>query len=650
MSVRVLAILSTLLLSTSCTFGGSRSGARPDTPTAHTAERPAREVRRDSVHRRSGRRVEQTRLQPRIMPIHDRYHPLIASDAMGSISVGTVTEGYLARAVEVPIEGEHHAVLQRIRKRHTHFTSDEMRDLLMCVADRVAARHPQHKLLLGNLSRRAGGDIPWSVSHNNGRDADIAFLSRRPDGKVATPDFLYRFGRKLEATDSPEPLIFDVAANWTLVKALIQCPKTVPVQKLFIARWLRYPILRYARAAKEPAELRYAAAAMMRQPRRASPHSDHLHLRIGCAADDKAEGCLDRGRAPDQAIGQRREVQARLPAIRAALGATDATSRAGAAYLVGLYHDLASAPALLQLLGDGDTDVRIRAAQALARIAPAATPPGVNAARHIDAALGRARTVRAGLAFSRALTSLGATAQLAARVRDGRTLKGERGRADTPVRLIALEMLAETEDVASAADVVPLIADADPAVRRQAHRTLGRLVNRSTADLVLKFGGGFAQDGVSASVPLEPAEQVVLWRRFLATVPADATREQVVLDGFRDRGLPIGSLDRDNLNSLAIALSWGAPYRDNAARAIARAIDYHPELGRGSRAHPRAFWLPFLGRRRMIDREVVARGVMAVDTLLAASIAPGIAAEGAEGRGSAHEGPGTAHAHATHQH
>ena len=41
-------------------------------------------------------------------------------------------------------------------------------------------------------------------------------------------------------------------------------------------------------------------------------------------------------------------------------------------------------------------------------------------------------------------------------------------------------------------------------------------------------------------------------------------------------------------------------------------------------------WRKFLAlpkrRRRMIDREVVARGVMAVDTLLAASIAPGMAA------------------------
>ena len=606
-------VLVLLFAVSSCAFGTDTT----PTPATSMRERSSPEPRRDAVHRRGARRVEQTRLVADVMPIHERYHPLIASTAMGSIAVGTVTEGYLARSVEVPLDGPNHAVLAKIRDRHTRFTSDEMKGLLMCVAERVRAKHPDHKLLLGNLSRRSGGDIPWSVSHNNGRDADLAFLSRRPDGTAATPDFLYHFGNKLEASDSPEPLIFDVAANWTMIKALLQCPKAAPVQKLFIARWLRDLILRYARAAKEPDSVRYAAANMMRQPRRTSPHADHLHLRIGCAPDDEAEGCLDRGRAPVDAMGEQRAVQRRLPAIRREFGAPDASRRAGAAYLAGLYFDRQSIPGLSRLLLDPADDVQIRAAEALVHMGQH------DQAERIDAALSRTSSVRVAQRLLSCLARLDATEQLTRRLSDPRLLVSDERRAPIRVRELALQMVEQTDSLAAVLAVVPLLSDPSHAVRRQAHRTLGRLVNRTTADLVLEFAAALSQDGVGVSVPLEPVEQQALWRRYLATIPPNATRDEVVLDGFRARGLPISGLDRDNLDNLAIALSWERPYSDNAARAIARAIDYFPELGRGARAQPRAFWVPFLARRHMIDVDVVARGVQAVDTLLAASRVPG---------------------------
>ncbi len=558
-----------------------------------------------------GRRVEHTRLQPRIMPLGDRYHPLIGSQAMGSIAVGTVTEGYLARAAEVPVEGPHHAILERVRKRHTRFTSDEMRDLLMCVAERVASRHPGHKLFLGNLSRRSGGDIPWSVSHNNGRDADLAFLARTPGGRVAPPAFLYHFDRKLMSTDSPEPIVFDVAANWTMIKALLQCPKKVSVQKLFIANWLRYPILRYARAIKESNEIRYAAAALLRQPRRTSPHSDHLHLRIGCATDDYAEGCLDRSRAPAAAIGGHSQVRRRLPSIRKALASEYADQRAGAAYLCGLYHDVASLPRIAAMLRDKAAPVRRRAVDALV------TMHRPEYAEAIDVALGHETEAHVGLRMMRALTALNGEQFLAKRLEDRRALGGQDGRASVPVRAMALQMLSESEDLRTAHAVVPLLADENPTVSAQAQRTLGRLLNRTTADLVLEYGGGVAQDGVTASIPVEPIEQMALWQRFLQRIPTGMTRDQVVLDGFQRRGLPIAALDKGNLDGLAVALAWEAPYSDNAARVIARAIDYYPELGRGSRAHPHAFWMPFLARRRMIDRESVARNLLAAEAQVA---------------------------------
>ena len=34
---------------------------------------------------------------------------------------------------------------------------------------------------------------------------------------------------------------------------------------------------------------------VLHQPRRAHPHDDHFHIRIGCGAEQRALGCQDRG-------------------------------------------------------------------------------------------------------------------------------------------------------------------------------------------------------------------------------------------------------------------------------------------------------------------------------------------------------------------
>jgi hypothetical protein len=647
-SLSRLTCVMTATVLTSCAFNPT-TNVTSDRSEVVANARLSERMRRAPERTRVGRRVEQTRLQPRVMPLAERYHPLFASKAMGSIAVGTVTQGYLARGVEVDFEGPHHAILKKIRKRHTRFTSDEMLDLLMCVAERVVQKHSDQKLHLGNLSRRGGGDIPWSVSHNNGRDADIAFLGRNVDGSAAVPHHLYHFNRRLEATDSPAPMVFDVAANWTMIKALLQCPKRVPLKKLFIAKWLRYPILRYARAAKEPNELRHAAAALLRQPRRTSPHSDHLHLRIGCPADDVAEGCLDKGRAPQVEIGRHRSVRVRLPALRKGLSSTAAGTRRAAAYLLGLYHDTASADAFGRLLQDNDPTVREMAVKSLVRMGTehrrvankqrAASNrhrnlrkkrggarqqnSGFDMRRHIgrlDAAFGRETSAYVAMTIADALAQFGAVEQLAHRLADMRTLAADNGMAAVPVRSLALQQLAESGSLAAAHAIVPLMTDSDASVRENAQRAIERLTNRTTTDLALSQHGLTPNGETTVSVPIHPVELVALWQRFLAAIPAARSQQEVVLEGFRSRGLPIERVNKDDLDGFAVALSWEAPYRDNAARLIAQAIDYHPELGRGAWAHPHAFWMKFLGRRRMIDTSAVARGILAAESQIASQM------------------------------
>ena len=81
--------------------------------------------------RRGVRQAIDTLLHPLVMPLGAARHPLLASKAIGSVSVGTVTGGYLVNAAELPLEGPYHRVLEAAADRQTRFTTDEMRNLLM---------------------------------------------------------------------------------------------------------------------------------------------------------------------------------------------------------------------------------------------------------------------------------------------------------------------------------------------------------------------------------------------------------------------------------------------------------------------------------------------------------------------------------------
>ncbi|MCO4761576.1 MAG: penicillin-insensitive murein endopeptidase [Myxococcales bacterium] len=548
-----------------------------------------------SLSRPSGRAAPAERLHPWVMPLAPRYHPQVASRARGSISVGTVTTGYLANAAELSLEGPHHRVLAKVAPRNTRFTTDELKELVTCAAARVFAAFPGHKLHLGNFSRRSGGDLPWSVSHNNGRDADLAFYARRPDGSIATPEHLYHFTRDLTARDSPEPMIFDVPANWVLVRALSECPSARP-QRLFIARWLRKALLDFARASKEPKEVQARVARLLHQPRRALAHDDHLHIRIGCASDDLSEGCLAPGRAPHRAIGQSKSVRRRLGRLRRALRSSNAVKRAGAAYLLGLYEDQRSARRLGTLLDDPAADVRIRAAEALRWVSPTTLP------QLLDQALLDEDSPAVVSHWLDTLEQLGATEQLARRLLDPRTLRGPSG-TRLVVRRRAAELLATSGSLMAAQLLLPLVADDDPGVRMAARTSLERITNRSHSDLILEH----SQNVVNLTP--SPTEEIVMWQYFLAHLPQPFSRDDVVLAGFRRRGLPVEGIGRSDLTSFAIALGWPAPYRDNAADFIARVLRYRPEVGRGSYARPAQFWRPWLMRRRLVQRARL-RGVI----------------------------------------
>ena len=252
----------------------------------------------------------------------------------GSISLGTSSQGRLAQSAALPHVGKHHAVLPRWRVRHTNFGTDELITLLLHAAARVAQTYPGSRLMLGNLSFRNGGDIPWSVSHNSGRDADLAFYARRRT-KPVLPTGLWRFGPTLRSLN-PTGFRFDVPRNWALVKALISHP-TIQVQWLFISTPLRAALLRYATARREAGWIVSRAAHVLRQPGDSRSHNDHLHLRLYCSRQDRLEGCFDYGPRWAGIKCHDPEVEARIRVLVPGLQDPEPAVRLGViAYLVRL--------------------------------------------------------------------------------------------------------------------------------------------------------------------------------------------------------------------------------------------------------------------------------------------------------------------------
>src|SRR5689334_16639975 len=86
-------------------------------------------------------------------------------------SVGTPTDGALVGGV--PLE---EGTEVRLRwPDGARWALPHLVSLLERAARRVYGRYPGSVLLVGDLSRQAGGELLGHVSHENGRDADVGF-------------------------------------------------------------------------------------------------------------------------------------------------------------------------------------------------------------------------------------------------------------------------------------------------------------------------------------------------------------------------------------------------------------------------------------------------------------------------------------------
>ncbi|MGB0588466.1 MAG: penicillin-insensitive murein endopeptidase [Myxococcota bacterium] len=215
-----------------------------------------------------------------------------ALDQTKSFSLGTTSHGRLMHGI--PLPEDHPSLRPRPvsqRRRAVHGTRDLIR-VLERVATRVARDWPGSLLFAGDVSAEEGGDIPHHVSHNSGRDVDLAFYMRGAGGRIQDSAAFLRVAADGRATNGQA--IFDVPRNWALVEGLVRDPH-VQVQWIFVAQHLKDRLIEHGLQRGADALVVDRARRVLLQPRGAAPHDDHFHVRIYCSEHERLQGCLNNG-------------------------------------------------------------------------------------------------------------------------------------------------------------------------------------------------------------------------------------------------------------------------------------------------------------------------------------------------------------------
>ncbi len=281
----------------------------------------------------------------------------------GSVSIGDTTHGRVANAKSLE-ENEALAILPEQKTRDLRYGTDEMIGLLSFAGARLHSGTGA-RLWVGNIGGKEGGDITWSVSHNAGRDADVAFCYLDKSGKPVDPPDLVPLGRA--GTSKDGKLAFDAARTWKVVRAMLDYP-AASIQFVFIAEHLKKRLLAQARAIGESPAIIARADAVLKQPGGAAPHDDHLHVRLYCSARDAAGGCVDAGYVHPFAILQTAARDEAATRARALTADPRDDMRRRALLRLGLIGGSADAEIGVSRLRDSSPSVRAAAASLIAAV------------------------------------------------------------------------------------------------------------------------------------------------------------------------------------------------------------------------------------------------------------------------------------------
>ncbi len=517
------------------------------------------------------------------------HYPYLPDEDRGqSRSIGDVVDGYLVNAARLPLPHPHLVVLPIQFQRRLLYTTDEMVELITDAANHVARSFEGAVVHLGNFSAEGGGDIPYSVSHNSGRDADIAFFVNDAEGNPAIlPDLLPLDdeGKFIGAPDTPyegHAYFFDPARNWAFIEGLL-LSDAAAIQFVFVSNPLRNLLLEYARQSNADPKLIARARTILVQPGGALPHDDHFHIRTYCSEIDMRSGCKDTGRITSEFRSFNKARNQTIARAQKLLKNPDPAVRTTAIQRLTVMQAHNTGREIAKYLDDPDPRVRAASARALAKFAG-------NHAQTYTRALARQLTneqhPHVVAEILGALGSLGGSTASDA-LRQFLHQPQPVSLLDTlffDARTIAAGALVALEDTRTIPALITMLNDDNADLRTQTARALQMLTNH-------QFGTNWHADDAETR-----QQHINAWQSWYETHKT-MTRDQWIALGFQQAGFDIPRLTFEFVWEICRAISHEDHLSYNAQRTLMRLTNRQPNSLAWSKEDASFYWRRWFERR-----------------------------------------------------
>lgn len=216
---------------------------------------------------------------PNRLRIGDRLKLLRHGPVNPSAAVGRPQDGKLVNGEQLPAGRGYYR-----RRPHLAWGTNETIANLRKAIEAVRAKHKGiHDIAVGDISAEHGGKLRRHKSHQSGRDVDLGLYFTKQSRK-GPKAFISGLRHKM-----------DMAANWTLLKALVSSDRgSTVVSYVFLDYRIQQKLYKWAkkRGVKQKTldwmfQYPRGRRAMRGIIRHEPGHADHYHIRFRCPRDDK---------------------------------------------------------------------------------------------------------------------------------------------------------------------------------------------------------------------------------------------------------------------------------------------------------------------------------------------------------------------------
>lgn len=176
--------------------------------------------------------------------------------------------GSLLNGTVLPERGQ---AFERIGRDRSNWSTGYMISMIEGAAREMTHLYPKNIVQVGGISKEGGGFFPPHKSHQNGLDADIAYM-----GVDGFDSQVGKDGKVLES--------FDSAKNWDFFRAVMsqrifdQNKEQSAVSMILVGPALKKHFCAWAKNLKEPLD-----QEILRKMRPTEGHDNHIHLRLKCS-------------------------------------------------------------------------------------------------------------------------------------------------------------------------------------------------------------------------------------------------------------------------------------------------------------------------------------------------------------------------------